>query len=89
MAGRESERREQVFCGPLQAVRLPATTSAFASANIFARASGYIGKREVDIGDRVKTGQLLAEIVAPELEFFLAAKNIDPDYPLQPPAGAD
>src|SRR5215469_14406500 len=26
-------------------------------------------------------------IVAPELEFFLAAKNIDPDYPLLPPAG--
>ncbi len=25
--------------------------------------------------------------VAPELEFFLAAKNLDPDYPLQPPAG--
>ena len=72
MAGRESERREQVFCGPLQAVRLPATTSAFASANIFARASGYIGKREVDIGDRVKTGQLLAEIVAPELDHQIA-----------------
>ncbi len=26
-------------------------------------------------------------IVAPELEFFLAQKNIDPDYPLLPPAG--
>jgi glutamine synthetase len=26
-------------------------------------------------------------VVAPELEFFLSAKNIDPDYPLQPPAG--
>ena len=26
-------------------------------------------------------------VIAPELEFFLAAKNIDPDYPLQPPAG--
>jgi len=26
-------------------------------------------------------------LVAPELEFFLAAKNIDPDYPLLPPAG--
>jgi glutamine synthetase len=26
-------------------------------------------------------------LVAPELEFFLAAKNLDPDYPLQPPAG--
>jgi RND family efflux transporter MFP subunit len=49
-------------------VKLPATTSAFANANIFARASGYIGKREVDIGDRVKAGQLLVEIVAPELD---------------------
>lgn len=26
-------------------------------------------------------------VVAPELEFFLAQKNVDPDYPLQPPAG--
>ena len=49
-------------------VSLPATTSAFADANIFARASGYIAKREVDIGDHVKAGQLLAEIVAPELD---------------------
>jgi len=52
----------------VEVVRLPATTSAFTSANIFARASGYIAKREVDIGDRVNTGQLLAEIVAPELD---------------------
>jgi RND family efflux transporter MFP subunit len=49
-------------------VTLPATTAAFAAANIFARASGYIDKREVDIGDRVKEGQLLAQIVAPELD---------------------
>jgi RND family efflux transporter MFP subunit len=49
-------------------VSLPATTSAFAVANIFARASGYIDERQVDIGDRVKKGQLLAEIVAPELD---------------------
>jgi RND family efflux transporter MFP subunit len=47
---------------------LPATTSAFASANMYARASGYIEKRYVDIGDRVKEGQLLAEIFAPELD---------------------
>src|SRR5262249_17013599 len=53
-------------------IRLPATTSAFASANIFARASGYIAKREVDIGDHVKAGQLLAEIVAPELDHQIA-----------------
>jgi len=49
-------------------VTLPGTTSAFAAANIFARASGYIGERNVDIGDRVKAGQLLATIVAPELD---------------------
>ena len=54
--------------GDTEVVKLPATTSAFASANIFARASGYIAKREVDIGDHVKAGQLLAEIVAPELD---------------------
>src|SRR6516164_4985440 len=45
-------------------VTLPATTSAFSVANMYARASGYIDKRYVDIGDRVKEGQLLAEIVA-------------------------
>jgi RND family efflux transporter MFP subunit len=56
----------------IQLITLPATTSAFASANIFARASGYIGKREVDIGDHVKQGQLLAEIVAPELDHQIA-----------------
>ena len=26
-------------------------------------------------------------VVAPEVEFYLAAKNIDPDYPLEPPVG--
>jgi RND family efflux transporter MFP subunit len=45
---------------------LPATTAAFAQAEIFARATGYIGKRFVDIGDRVKQGELLAELAVPE-----------------------
>jgi RND family efflux transporter MFP subunit len=56
----------------IDVVKLPATTSAFASANIFARASGYIAARAVDIGDHVKAGQLLAEIVAPELDHQIA-----------------
>jgi multidrug efflux pump subunit AcrA (membrane-fusion protein) len=34
-------------------VTLPGTTFAFEAANIFARANGYIEKRNVDIGDRV------------------------------------
>jgi RND family efflux transporter MFP subunit len=49
-------------------VALPATTTAFEAANIFARTSGYIEKRYVDIGDKVKAGTLLADITAPELD---------------------
>jgi RND family efflux transporter MFP subunit len=50
----------------------PGTTEAFAQANISARASGYISKRNVDIGSRVKTGDLLIEITAPEVEHQIA-----------------
>jgi RND family efflux transporter MFP subunit len=53
-------------------VSLPATTTAFEAANIFARTSGYIEKRYVDIGDRVKAGDLLAEVTAPELDHQIA-----------------
>src|SRR5712675_1015533 len=49
-------------------VTLPGTTAAFAAANIFARATGYIAKRNVDIGDRVKAGDLLAQLAVPELD---------------------
>jgi RND family efflux transporter MFP subunit len=49
-------------------VTLPATTLGFVEANIYGRASGYVAKRYVDIGDHVKSGQLLAEITAPEVE---------------------
>ncbi|HEV2158066.1 efflux RND transporter periplasmic adaptor subunit [Bradyrhizobium sp.] len=58
--------------GDFMKVTLPATTTAFEAANIFARTSGYIEKRYVDIGDRVKKGDLLAEITAPELDQQIA-----------------
>jgi RND family efflux transporter MFP subunit len=54
--------------GSTMSVIWPGTTEAFAQANINARASGYITQRNVDIGSRVKAGQLLVEITAPELE---------------------
>jgi len=54
------------------AVRLPAITQAFAQANIFARASGYISQREVDIGSQIKAGQLLVAIAAPEVDHQIA-----------------
>src|ERR1700746_2575362 len=49
-------------------VTLPGTTAALAEASIYARATGYIAKRNVDIGDRVKAGDLLAQLAVPELD---------------------
>src|SRR5882762_9237428 len=68
-----SVRVEQVAQrhGPLH-VSLPGTTLAFEQADIYARTSGYVLKRNVDIGDHVKTGQLLAEITAPEIDYQVA-----------------
>src|SRR5258707_12606276 len=63
-----------VLVGPVEAspavasVTLPGTTAAFTAANIYARATGYIAKRNVDIGDHVKAGELLAELAVPELD---------------------
>ena len=56
----------------VMSVTWPATTEAFEQANIYARASGYISKRNVDIGSRVKAGDLLVEITAPEVEHQIA-----------------
>jgi RND family efflux transporter MFP subunit len=47
---------------------LAGTTQAIQDAVIYARTSGYLTKRHVDIGDRVRSGQLLAEIASPEVE---------------------
>jgi RND family efflux transporter MFP subunit len=52
----------------IMSVTLPGTTAAFAATNIFARATGYIAKRHVDIGDQVKAGDVLAELAVPELD---------------------
>ncbi|MGQ9635714.1 MAG: efflux RND transporter periplasmic adaptor subunit [Bryobacteraceae bacterium] len=49
-------------------ISLPGNIQAETETPIFARADGYIKQRTVDIGDRVKAGQLLAEIDSPELE---------------------
>jgi RND family efflux transporter MFP subunit len=57
---------------PTIQVSLPGTTEAFAQADIYARASGYISKRQVDIGSRVAAGDLLVEISAPELDHQIA-----------------
>ncbi|WP_082643363.1 efflux RND transporter periplasmic adaptor subunit [Methylobacterium sp. GXS13] len=47
---------------------LPGQTEPFDHADIFARATGYIAERRVDIGSRVKKGDLLVRITAPDLD---------------------
>lgn len=47
---------------------LPGNIQPVTEAPVLARASGYVRKRYVDIGDRVSDGQVLAEIEAPELD---------------------
>src|SRR6202165_412046 len=49
-------------------VSFPGNITPITEAYIFARAAGYLKRRYVDIGDRVSTGQLLAEIDAPDLD---------------------
>lgn len=52
--------------GPV--LNLPGRLEAWSRASIFARVSGYLKSWTVDIGGKVKAGQLLAEIDAPELD---------------------
>jgi RND family efflux transporter MFP subunit len=56
---------------------LAATTQAIQDAIIYARTSGYLSKRYVDIGDNVKAGQLLAEIASPEIDQQLRQVEAD------------
>ncbi len=47
---------------------LPGAAEPLTQATLYARVNGYLKNRKVDIGDRVKEGELLAEIDAPDLD---------------------
>ena len=51
---------------------LPAGLVANRQTLVYARASGYVSRWLVDIGDRVKKGQLLVQLDTPELDKQLA-----------------
>ena len=53
---------------PTSELAIPGTTLPYTEAHIYARASGYVMRRLVDIGDRVRAGQLLATIDSPDLD---------------------
>lgn len=59
------------------AIRLPGTLEPDNQAAIHARASGYVARRLVDIGDHVRAGQVLAVLDAPEVEQQLAQAQAD------------
>jgi multidrug efflux system membrane fusion protein len=56
---------------------LPGTVQANVDAPIYARTSGYLKRWLVDIGARVKAGQLLAEIDTPEVQQQLSQAQAD------------
>jgi RND family efflux transporter MFP subunit len=49
-------------------VSLPGEFTAVRTAPIYARTPGYVRRRYVDIGSRVRAGQLLADIDAPDVD---------------------
>ena len=55
-----------------QVLTMPGTVIPLRSAHIYARASGYLKTRYVDLGDTVRKGQLLAIISAPDLDASVA-----------------
>ena len=56
-----------------QRLTLPGQTAAWYESTIYARVSGFVGRWNADIGDRVKRGQVLAVIETPDLDAELNA----------------
>jgi RND family efflux transporter MFP subunit len=58
-------------------IDLPGRLEAYSRAPIFARVSGYLKSWSADIGARVKAGQVIAEIEAPDLDQQLLQARAD------------
>jgi RND family efflux transporter MFP subunit len=61
----------------VQELLLPGNMQAFSDTPIYARTPGYLKRWTADIGKKVKAGELLAEIDAPELDDQLAQARAD------------
>jgi len=62
---------------PQTEIILPGNIQAFTDSPIYARTNGYLKKWYVDIGGRVKLGQLLADIETPEVDQALDQARAD------------
>jgi RND family efflux transporter MFP subunit len=80
-AGVAKVTREDLF----SEVTIPAEFRPYVEAKLVAKVSGYVRQMNVDFGDKVKAGQLLATIEVPELQDELhsalaAEQKADADY---------
>jgi RND family efflux transporter MFP subunit len=53
---------------PTSQLVLPGNIEPLYSADLFARVDGYVDRRNVDIGTKVRTGEVLAVISSPEID---------------------
>ncbi len=58
---------------PARPLVLPGETAAWYQSSIYSRVDGYVATWMVDLGDRVRKGQVLATIDTPELDAQLTA----------------
>ena len=80
IAGTEASQREAVDVSAAKVEAAPGAADLVLAGNIqavteaalFARTDGYVTKRIADIGDRVRKGQILAELESPEVDQQLA-----------------
>ncbi|MCH8086239.1 MAG: efflux RND transporter periplasmic adaptor subunit [Chloroflexi bacterium] len=61
------EVAQPTFRGDVQPMTLPGTLEPLSDVKIFAKASGYLHSLEVDIGDRVRKGAVIATLYIPEM----------------------
>jgi membrane fusion protein (multidrug efflux system) len=61
---------------PTSELSIPGTTLPYTEAHIYARSSGYVARRLVDIGDHVRAGQLLASVDSPDLDRQVAQAEL-------------
>jgi RND family efflux transporter MFP subunit len=52
----------------MQTITLPASVDAIEKATLYAKVSGYVQRIRVDKGDRVRKGEVLAQLEVPEVE---------------------
>jgi multidrug efflux pump subunit AcrA (membrane-fusion protein) len=58
-----------------QELTLPGTVTPLEAAHVYARATGYFERRYADLGDKVRKGQLLGKISAPDLDAVVAQQT--------------